>query len=92
MQYCTTRSLIENEPKEEAKPHQPSVKDMPEYNPDAPITQLCLTVPSWITSIQKATEATTIANVSDKAKQQLLEILDKLKAAIDTVTALIKED
>jgi len=54
--------------------------------------RLCLTVPSWITSIQKATESATIANASDKAKQQLLEILDKLKAAIDTVTDLIKED
>lgn len=92
MQYCTTRSIIENEPKEETKQHQPSVKDMPEHNPDAPVIQLCLTVPSWITSIQKATESATIANVSDKAKRQLLEILDKLKAAIDTVTALIKED
>ncbi len=92
VQYCTTRSIIENEPKEETKPHQPSVKDMPEHNPDAPVIQLCLTVPSWITSLQKATESATIANVSDKAKQQLLEILDKLKAAIDTVTALIKED
>ena len=92
VQYCTTRSIIENEPKEETKPHQPSVKDMPEHNPDAPVIQLCLTIPSWIISIQKATESATIANVSDKAKQQLLEILDKLKAAIDTVTALIKED
>ena len=92
VQYCTTRSIIENEPKEETKPHQPSVKDMPEHNPDAPVIQLCLTIPSWITSIQKATESATIANVSDKAKQQLLEILDKLKAAIDTVTDLIKED
>ena len=92
VQYCTTRSIIENEPKEETKPHQPSVKDMPEHNPDAPVIQLCLTVPSWITSIQKATESATIANASDKAKQQLLEILDKLKAAIDTVTDLIKED
>ena len=92
VQYCTTRSIIENEPKEEAKPHQPSVKDMPEHNPDAPIIQLCLTVPSWITSVQKATEPATIANASDIAKQQLLEILDKLKAAIDTVTDLIKED
>lgn len=92
VQYCTTRSIIVNEPKEETKPHQPSVKDMPEHNPDAPVIQLCLTVPSWITSIQKATESATIANVSDKAKRQLLEILDKLKAAIDTVTALIKED
>lgn len=91
VQYCTTRSIIENEPKE-AKPHQPSVKDMPEHNPDAPVIQLCLTVPSWITSVQKATEPATIANASDKAKQQLLEILDKLKAAIDTVTDLIKED
>ena len=92
VQYCTTRSIIENEPKEETKPHQPSVKDMPEHNPDAPVIQLCLTVPSWITSIQKATESATIATVSDKAKQQLLEILDKLKASIDTVTDLIKED
>ena len=92
VQYCTTRSIIENEPKEESKPHQPSVKDMPEHNPDAPVIQLCLTVPSWITSVQKATEPATIANASDKAKQQLLEILDKLKAAIDTVTDLIKED
>lgn len=92
VQYCTTRSIIENEPKEEAKPHQPSVKDMPVHNPDAPVIQLCLTVPSWITSIQKATESATIANVSDKAKQQLLEILDKLKTAIDIVTDLIKED
>ena len=52
VQYSATRSIIENDPpKEENKPHQPSVKDMPEYNPDSPIIQLSLTIPSWITSI-----------------------------------------
>ena len=93
VQYSATRSIIENEqPKEESKPHHPSVKDMPEYNPDSSIIQLSLTIPSWITSINRATATTNISDVSVKTKQQLHDVLEKLESAIQNVVNLIKEN
>ena len=49
----------------------PSVKDMPQYDPDAPVVELSLTVPSWTSSIKRAQKNIKADEVSDRAKEKL---------------------
>ena len=61
----------------------PSVKDMPVYDPDAEVTGLTLTVPSWTSSIIRTMDKTNLTEVSDKAKANLISALSKLNGEIE---------
>ena len=60
----------------------PSVKDMPEFDPDAEVSSLSLTVPSWIGSIQRTRSNSDFANVSETAKTSLEKVLFQLQECI----------
>jgi hypothetical protein len=70
---------------------QPSVKDMPVYDPDVEIASLSLTIPSWSSSIDRAFSKTNLHEVSSKAKTQLKEELLALRDSIDLVLLSIEE-
>ena len=67
-----------------------SVKDMPVFDPDAEISSLTLTVPSWIRLIER-TGATNIDIVSDFAKDRLAHALDSLITSVEFLLDIIKE-
>ena len=73
-------------------PVRPSVKDMPQYDPDAPAVELSLTVPSWTSSIQRAKKNIDANVVSDRAKEKLKEVLGELMENVEEILALIKEE
>lgn len=68
-----------------------SVKDMPAYDPDAEISSLSLTIPSWISSINRTYSVTNLDEVSYdaccKLKTQLLLLMD----TINTILKPVKE-
>lgn len=68
-----------------------SVKKMPEYDPDADISSLALTIPSWINMICKTAGAANFREASDAAKQKLNSELNRLKTAADKLKAAAKE-
>ena len=70
----------------------PSVKDMPEFDPDAEITGLTLTIPSWSSSIDRMRARTNLGSVSCAAKDKLAAALSDLQARIDEMLLAIKED
>lgn len=70
----------------------PSVKDMPQFDPDAPAVELSLTVPSWTSSIKRAQKNINAAIVSDRAKQKLKEVLYDLQDNIADILTLIEEE
>ena len=70
----------------------PSVKDMPQYDPDAPAVELSLTVPSWTSSIQRAKKNIDADVVSDRAKEKLREVLGELIDNVAEILVLIKEE
>ena len=70
----------------------PSVKDMPQYDPDAPAVELSLTVPSWTSSIQRAKKNIDANVVSDRAKEKLKEVLGELMDSVEEILALIEEE
>lgn len=91
MQYKSTRNSS-NAGKYEAIPTSetmgPSVKDMPEFDPDAEVSSLTLTIPSWQSSIERTKKAADLTIVSDKAKDNLIKALRALGL---TIVDLLKE-
>lgn len=70
----------------------PSVKDMPAYDPDAEITGLTLTIPSWASSIERTKLKSDPKLVSNQAKQKLGKALKELSARIDEMLTVIEEE
>ena len=70
----------------------PSVKDMPQYDPDAAVVELSLTVPSWTSSIQRAKKNIDARVVSDRAKEKLRVVLGDLLDNVEEILALIVEE
>lgn len=69
-----------------------SIKDMPVYDPDAEISSLTLTIPSWISSINRSCSAVDLSGVSDNARGKLEKQLLDLKKTIDSMLAIIREE
>ena len=61
---------------------QSSVKDMPEFDPDAESTGLTLTIPSWISSIERVRTQTDLHIITAAARQNLINALLDLQNAI----------
>ncbi len=69
-----------------------SIKDMPEYDPDAEVSSLTLTIPSWISSLLRVCNVCDMNKVSAYAKNKLLNELEKLGNAIFEMLDVLKED
>lgn len=70
----------------------PTVKDMPAFDPDAEVTGLTLTIPSWTSSISRAHKNADLSIVSTRAKQDLTNALLQLQAEIMEMLTAITED
>lgn len=68
-----------------------SIKDMPTYDPDAEISNLVFTIPSWVSSIDRVLNDADFNNVTDRARNKLDEELEKLRKAVDAMNAAMKE-
>ena len=87
MQSRVTRKSTGAGKKYEAIPKEevtgPSVKDMPVFDPDAEISSLTLTIPSWQSSMERAMGAADLRIVSAYARKNLVNALDSLKETIE---------
>ena len=68
------------------------VKDLPAYDPDAEISSLALTVPSWVSSIDRTRSIANLNDISSNSRRKLEKELLLLKKTIDTMLADIKEE
>ena len=69
----------------------PEIRKMPKYDPDAEISSLALTIPSWISSIERAAERTNFEKISFKASRKLKEQLNKLQGTVEKVSKYLEE-
>ena len=90
-QYKTTRQALPARPIPKA-PMGPSVKDMPAFDPDAEVAGLTLTVPSWVSSIDRTLTNSDLKTVSGKAKENLAVALTDLITKISALLIAIKEE
>lgn len=70
---------------------QPSVKDMPAFDPDSEVASLSLTIPSWNSSIEKVFNNSNLKEISAKARSQLKTELLALRDSVDLVLLAIEE-
>ncbi len=68
-----------------------TIKDMPAYDPDAEISSLSLTVPSWVSSIDRTLSAADFSKISDAAKNKLRKELKKLEYTINVMLLALEE-
>lgn len=69
-----------------------SVKTMPAYDPDAEVSSLIFTIPSWVNSINRVSQMPKLIEVSSTAKTRLKEELIKLQISINKIISAIKEN
>ena len=69
-----------------------SIKDMPKYNPNSEIESLALTIPSWISSIERVRSVTDMNAVYGASKDNLWGALVKLKIAADIMMSAMRGD
>lgn len=90
--FKKTRNVIQSTPSlARQSQYKKSVKDMPTFDPDAPVTELALTIPSWLGSINRTIKNTNFKAVSKSAKNKLYTVMSKLDSAIKDMLALLKE-
>lgn len=94
VQYQTSRQEIQGTASRFGRvaSNAPSVKDMPAYDPDAEITGLTLTIPSWASSIDRTRKKADLTGVSDNARSKLAKALHDLQDTIADMLTAIKED
>ena len=94
-QYSQTRSVLQKAPV--APPSidgtpATSIKDMPAFDPDASITELSLTIPTWVGSMQRTQKHTDFSIISDGARKKLIEALTSLEETAFELLILAQED
>lgn len=68
------------------------IKEMPRYDPDAEIASLALTIPSWISSIERAQSQTNMQLISADARQRIKVQLCQLNSTTATLLNAVKEN
>jgi len=87
VQYQATRNALTP-----VAPLPTSVKDMPAFDPDAEVTELSLTLPSWVESMDRVLNHADFRIVSDAARNRLTDNLYDLEDKIGAILKALKED
>lgn len=70
----------------------PEIKQMPKYDPDAEISSLTLTIPTWISSMKRTQSISNFSEASTAALWKLEKKLDALQESIQILQTAIKEE
>ena len=92
--YSDTRKEFAEKVEEAETPVQeniPLIKVTPKHDPDAEITGLTLTVPSWVSSIERARSHANMNAASTDAKSKLEEALISLQKKVSEMLSDIRE-
>ena len=68
------------------------IKNMPQFDPDAEINSLGLTIPMWVSSMKRTMDIADFGSASVKALSNLEEKLSNLRDAVYTLERRIKEE
>ena len=72
-------------------PEKHSIKDLPAFDPDAELTGITLTVPSWVSSMERICNVVDFSIVSDSAKKKMIEALDLLQEKTIYMKRVLRE-
>ena len=94
IQYSQSRNVLKQPetPKFSEAGQASSIKDMPAFDPDASSTELALTIPHWVSSIQRTQKHTDFSIITDKAREKLIEALSRLEESAFELLIILQED
>jgi hypothetical protein len=75
----------------EAQEHKQTVKDTPAFDPEAQISGICYTIPSWVTAIDRVFTATEFADVSQNTRYRFVNELTVLRDIAQVVLEMLRE-
>lgn len=93
--YSNTRRVFpprKEPPQIELPPTTGAIKNMPAFDPDAEVSSLTLTIPSWISTIKRTKQSAKLNEVTSVAKGKLDKGLLELREVIDEMLAAITEE
>ncbi len=79
-------------PKRKRKIIGPEIKQMPKYDPDAEISSLTLTIPTWVSSMKRTLSIANFHQASTEALWKLEQKLNDLKIAIEILQDAVEEE
>ena len=68
-----------------------TIRQMPQYDPDSEANSLCMTIDSWISSIQRVHSSSNFGKITTKASLQLMKKLSFLEHTVKTVQESLVE-
>ena len=68
-----------------------AIQQMPEYNPDAEVNSLCMTIDSWISSIQRVHNSDNFNKITNKASLHLMKKLSFLEHTVNSIQESLVE-
>jgi hypothetical protein len=71
--------------------HKKTLKDIPAFDPEAQISGICYTIPSWVTAIDRAFTSTEVSEVSQNTLYTFVKELTVLKETAQVVLEMLKE-
>jgi len=75
------------ERKEQKEKSNVGIRQMPAYDPDSDVNSLCMTISSWVSSIERVNGNTDFSSISNRA---MLELMIQLTILESTIRALQK--
>ena len=79
MKTYRPQTSIAKRSKPEEKPAEKSIKDMPDYEPDAEASALIYTIPSWCGSMDRFLKKADLSAISEEASSNLLKAIEDLQ-------------
>ena len=67
------------------------IRQMPKYDPDSEVNSLCMTIESWISSIQRVKESDNFGKITEKASMLLMKRLSALEFTVNNVQEALVE-
>ncbi len=67
------------------------IRQMPQYNPDSEVNSLCMTIDSWISSIERVKKSDNFVKITGKASLQLMNKLTSLEHTISSIQESLME-
>ena len=79
------------ERKEQKMSRHAAIHQMPQYDPDAEVNSLCMTIDSWVSSIQRVHNSENFQKITNKARFQLMKKLSLLEHTVNSIQESLVE-
>ena len=83
--------LSRRERKEQKETKSAGIRKMPAYDPDSDVNSLCMTICSWISSIERVNQKTDFSAISERAMLELMKQLTILERTISIIQKSLVE-